>query len=59
VSAGYRVMSVMVLLVLGVTLVAAYYGWGLPSSATLKAQSVRQGSIHGRRVMGGGPGFGK
>jgi hypothetical protein len=38
---------------------AAYFGWGLPSDASARGRSVRQGSIHGRHYRGGGPGFGK
>lgn len=40
-------------------LAASYLGWGLSSTANVRAASVRQGGIHGRAYFGGGPSFGK
>jgi hypothetical protein len=56
---GYRIASGVVLLLLLLAWAGAYYGWGLPDDAALRARNVRQGSVHGRRFSGGGPGFGK
>ena len=59
-TTGYRVACVLMLLVAGAGMASAYYGWGLPTDASMRlAQSVRQGSLHGRRTMYGGPAFGK
>jgi hypothetical protein len=55
----YKIASLLVLVILGATWMASYYGWGVPSEAAARARSVRQGSIHGRTFVGGGPGFGK
>ena len=56
---GYRIASVFVLLLLVLTGMASYYGWGLPDDASIRARNVRQGSVRGRYFSGGGPGFGK
>ena len=56
---GYRIASAIIMVLLGLAWMAGYYGWGLDSDATARARNLRQGSIHGRRMMGGGPGFGK
>jgi hypothetical protein len=58
-TTGYKIASAVVVLLLAWAWFASYYGWGLASDASVKARNVRQGSIHGRRMMGGGPGFGK
>ena len=58
-TTGYRVASVLMVVLLGTTLAASYYGWGLPSDASARARNVRQGSAGGRRFLGGGPGYGK
>ena len=59
-SLGYKIATVLVLALFGVVLAASYLGWGVASDASLRAKrGVRQGSLHGRRYMGGGPGFGK
>ena len=56
---AYRIASALVVVLLGISLAASYYGWGLPSDASVRARNVRQGSVHGRTFVGGGPGFGK
>ncbi|MFN3650476.1 MAG: hypothetical protein ACK47B_12935 [Armatimonadota bacterium] len=56
---GYRIASVVVLALLGVTLAASFFGWGLPSDASIRARSARQGGVGGRVFVGGGPGSGK
>jgi hypothetical protein len=59
-TVGYRIACVLVLLAAGAAMASSYYGWGLPSDASARlAQSVRQGSLHGRRTLYGGPAFGK
>lgn len=58
-TTGYRIAAAGVLLILGLSLAASYYGWGLQDDATLRAQSVRQGGPRGRYFLGGGPGGGK
>ena len=58
-TAAYRIATVFVLALLGLSLAGSYWGWGLPDDASIRAQSVRQGSLHGRRYLGGGPGMGK
>lgn len=59
-SLGYKIASFLVLTLFGVVLAASYLGWGIPSDASVRAKrGVRQGSLHGRRHLGGGPGFGK
>ena len=58
-SWGYRIATLLVFGLLAVTFFASYFGWGVPSDASARAASVRQGGIHGRRYIGGGPGFGK
>jgi hypothetical protein len=59
-TTGYKVATLIVMLLFGGVLFASYYGWGVSSDASIRAQqSVRGGSIHGRRFVGGGPGFGK
>ena len=56
---GHRIASVMALALLVVAGLASYYGWGLPTDASIRARNVREGSVRGRHIMGGGPGFGK
>lgn len=56
---GYRIASVLVLVLAGVTYAASTLGWGLSDDASVRARSVRQGSLRGRHYLGGGPGFGK
>jgi hypothetical protein len=56
---GYKIAALLLVLLLGVVFVASYLGWGVASDASVRAKSVRQGSLHGRRVFGGGPGYGK
>jgi hypothetical protein len=56
---GYRIASGMMVGLLGLSLAASYFGWGLSSDASARARSVREGSIHGRHYRGGGPGWGK
>ncbi len=56
---GYRIASIVMVLLAGLTYAAAYYGWGLDDDASVRANSVRQGSLRGRSHYGGGPGFGK
>jgi hypothetical protein len=55
----YDVAAVFMVLLTVFTFAASYLGWGLTSDAEARARNVRQGSIHGRRFLGGGPGFGK
>jgi len=43
----------------GLTFAGSYLGWGLEDDASVRAKSVRQGSLRGRHYFGGGPGFGK
>ena len=47
------------LVLTGLALAASYFGWGLPTDASIRARSVRQGSLRGRSFYGGGPSFGK
>lgn len=56
---GYRIASVIVILLFAVACMGSYQGWGLDDEAKVKGRSVRQGSIRGRHFYGGGPGFGK
>ncbi len=56
---GYRIASVLVVILGMVSFAASYWGWGLSDDASIRAQSVRQGSLRGRSYYGGGPGFGK
>lgn len=58
-STGYRIVSVAALVLLVVSGMASYYGWWLPTDASVRARNVREGSVRNRRFMGGGPGFGK
>lgn len=59
-TTGYRIASGIVLLLLGLTFAASYYGWGLTADPRLQARgSLRSGSLHGRSYFGGGPGYGK
>lgn len=58
-SAGYRIASVVVLLLLVIAGLGSYYGWGLPTDASIRSRNVREGSVRNRHFMGGGPGFGK
>ena len=58
-SVFHRVAAGFMLLLTGLALGASYYGWGLPTDASVRARNVRQGSLRGRSYYGGGPGFGK
>jgi hypothetical protein len=59
VHTGYRIASVLVLLLASATYAASTFGWGLSDDASVRAKSVRQGSLRGRHYLGGGPGYGK
>lgn len=56
---GYRIASTLVFVLAFTSFAASYWGWGLPDDASIRAKSVRQGSLRGRHHYGGGPGFGK
>jgi hypothetical protein len=64
---GYRIASLLLLGVFGMTWASAYFGWGLATTAATRAaqeaitrrRSVRVGSYGGRYAGGGGPRFGK
>jgi len=56
---GYRISSVVMVVLFLLAAGASYFGWGLASDASARARNVRQGSIHGRHYIGGGPGWGK
>lgn len=56
---GYRIASLLALILAGLSYGASYWGWGLADDAAVRAQSVREGSLRGRRHMGGGVGYGK
>jgi hypothetical protein len=56
---GYRIAAGLMLVLCAFVFLASYLGWGLDDDASVRARSVRQGSIRGRHYFGGGPGFGK
>jgi hypothetical protein len=56
---GYKIACAVLVALFLAALAGSYYGWGLPSDASLRANSVRQGSLRGRHYYGGGPSFGK
>ncbi|MBC8104148.1 MAG: hypothetical protein H7Z41_16360 [Cytophagales bacterium] len=64
---GYRIASLVLVALLGLTLASAFFGWGLPGTAATRAareaiarrRGVRVGSSGGRYAGGGGPRFGK
>lgn len=65
---GYRIASLIVLGLFGMTWAACVFGWGLSSTAATQAQeeaiartrSARVGSVfYGGRYYGSGPRFGK
>ncbi len=58
-SGGYRTALLALFAAFGLSWWAAYAGWWLPNDAEARARSVRQGSVGGRRYLGGGPSFGK
>lgn len=56
---GYQIAAVLMVIIAGLTFAGSYLGWGLEDDASVRAKSVRQGSLRGRQYYGGGPGFGK
>lgn len=60
---GYRIATILLAVLLGVTWFASVYGWGLRSTADARAlrerRSVRRGSTGYRSYYGGGPRYGK
>lgn len=55
----YQIASAVMVVLMMLALSASFFGWGLPSDASIRAKNVRQGSLRGRHFYGGGPGFGK
>ena len=59
---AHRTFSGVMLLVAVGAIAASYWGWGVPSDASVRAQqgqSARLGSLRGRHYYGGGTSFGK
>ena len=59
-GAGYRWAFLVLMALFGITVLASYQGWGLPSDTKVLARkgSVRTGSVHGRTFIGGGGFYG-